>query len=362
MKRYYIDIERKKRETAGMKAPQDISEICSQCGMTKLSFPKFPSDKPKAYQKLWLLFVCTHSWMKVRKTVAEDSIVVYQHPFYGTRVAQRFIPRIQKKKRARFIAVVHDLESLRKGTGTVKFTSQSQRTSDIGDQALLKSCDIVICHNEHMKDYLVTQGLKREFLVNLEVFDYLSECKRTQKHKCQKPTISIAGYLGKGKCAYIYNIFGEEEKKNANLQVHLYGLDYEQVNVNSNMIYHGSFKPEELPEHLEGDFGLVWDGTSAETCAGNTGEYPKYNNPHKTSLYLASGMPVIVWSQAAIADFVLENGVGIAVDSLYGLDKVIANVSDADYRAMCENASWVGEKLRSGYYFKSAMERCLKIL
>lgn len=125
------------------------------------------------------------------------------------------------------------------------------------------------------------------------------------------------------------------------------------------MIWHGSFKPEDLPSELKGDFGLVWDGTSAETCAGNTGEYLKYNNPHKTSLYLASGMPVIVWRQAAIADFVLENGVGIAVDSLYGLDHVIANISDEEYRTMCENVNRIGEKLRSGYYFMNALEKCL---
>lgn len=63
------------------------------------------------------------------------------------------------------------------------------------------------------------------------------------------------------------------------------------------MIWHGSFKPEESPEHLQG----VWDGDSVDTCAGNTGAYLRYNNPHKTSLYLACGMPVIVWKEAAIA-------------------------------------------------------------
>lgn len=35
---YYIDIGRKKRNTAGAKAPRDISEICRQRGMTCLVF------------------------------------------------------------------------------------------------------------------------------------------------------------------------------------------------------------------------------------------------------------------------------------------------------------------------------------
>ena len=50
---------------------------------------------------------------------------------------------------------------------------------------------------------------------------------------------------------------------------------------------------------MEGSFGLVWDGISVETCAGVYGEYLKVNNPHKTSLYLASGIPVIIWKEAA---------------------------------------------------------------
>jgi len=41
----------------------------------------------------------------------------------------------------------------------------------------------------------------------------------------------------------------------------------------------------------------------------------------------------------SITDFVLENGVGIAVDSLYGLDQIIADIPDEEYRVMCENAS-----------------------
>ncbi|NRO11242.1 Beta-1,6-galactofuranosyltransferase WbbI [Lactobacillus helveticus] len=48
----------------------------------------------------------------------------------------------------------------------------------------------------------------------------------------------------------------------------------------------------------------------------NTGNYLRYNDPHKLSLYLASGIPVIIWKKAAEAKFVEENKVGITVDSL----------------------------------------------
>ena len=125
------------------------------------------------------------------------------------------------------------------------------------------------------------------------------------------------------------------------------------------MIYKGSFKPDEVPGVLEGSFGLVWDGNTASTCGGNTGEYLRYNNPHKTSLYLASGIPVIVWSEAAMSGFVSENHVGIAVGSLYEIEEKVNAISDADYKEMKDNAIAVSAKLRSGYYFETAIKTVL---
>ena len=99
-----------------------------------------------------------------------------------------------------------------------------------------------------------------------------------------------------------------------------------------NETYFGSFLPDELPAALEGGFGLVWDGDSAETCSGVFGEYLRYNNSHKASLYLASGFPLVVWKQSALSHFVLEKGCGIAVESLHDLKETIDNLSDADYQ------------------------------
>lgn len=55
----------------------------------------------------------------------------------------------------------------------------------------------------------------------------------------------------------------------------------------------GSYMPEELPEKLEAKYGLVWDGLEITSCEGTFGQYLKYNNPHKFSLYMAAGIAVI---------------------------------------------------------------------
>ena len=355
---YYISEKRDKRNTAGAKAPSDISEICKKLGYNEFIMPRFPSGKNKFYQKAWLLFGGTYNWLRLMNTIEPGSIVIYQHPMYGNRLMEKMIPLIQKKKNVKFIVVIHDLESLRGGISGV--IERSAKTNDIADNALLKKFDGVICHNEHMRRYLIGQGFDPDKIINLEIFDYLTDVERKQPEKGDIPSIAIAGNLAIGKCAYIYNIVSHDH--NQELKINLYGINFQGDKATYRMIYHGSFKPEELPGKLVGDFGIVWDGNSAETCAGNTGEYLKYNNPHKTSLYLASGMPVIVWNQAAIADFVIENGVGFVVDSLDQIEDRIRAISCDDYRQMRERADSIGKKLRQGYYFTTVISRAINSL
>ena len=154
----------------------------------------------------------------------------------------------------------------------------------------------------------------------------------------------------------IFYVKGLSKKKNNSLTIHLYGSNFEDKIKNPVLLYHGSFKPEELPGKMEGNFGVVWDGVWADTCEGNTGQYLKYNNPHKVSLYLASGLPVIIWDQAALADFILRNRVGITVSNLDEIWERLNALSAEEYRTMCTNAEKIGEKIRNGYYFYHALD------
>lgn len=355
---YYIDTERKKRNTAGAKAPDDIAELCRRCGYRRIAMPLFPSSKPKLMQKLWLLTVCVYRWLEVMKLLPEGCIVLYQHPQYGIRVAEKMISFIKKRKKCRFICIIHDLESLRGGiSGVIK---ENKRRNEVADNILLRHMDCLICHNERMRQYLIANGFEPSVLINLEVFDYLCNCERLHPPKQSTPSVAIAGNLAAGKSGYIYDIC--RDGRNPNLEIHLYGNNFLNKYQSGKMMYHGSFDPDDLPAQLVGDFGIVWDGFSAKTCEGNTGDYLKYNNPHKTSLYLASGMPVIVWSKAAIADFVLNNRVGIAVDSLYEVETAIRAISTEEYDAMCQRTYEIGKKLRDGFYTKQALNKAIKAI
>ena len=165
--------------------------------------------------------------------------------------------------------------------------------------------------------------------------------------------IIVAGNLAQEKAGYLY-VLPETPIYN------LYGVGFDKSRALENEAYFGSFLPDELPAALEGGFGLVWDGDSAETCSGVFGEYLRYNNSHKASLYLASGFPLVVWKQSALSSFMLENGCGIAVESLHDLKNTIENLSDADYQELVANAKRIGKKIRDGFYLTSALKQLTK--
>ncbi len=352
---YYIDQNREKRNTAGAKAPDDIAELCAKRNYRRFVIEPFPSNRSKLYQKVWLLTICNRQWRRLYHSIEDDDIVIFQHPSYGKRIAIQWIEKVRKHKKCKFIVLIHDLESLRGGIAGV--VEKNSKTNKIGDNQLLKCFDYIICHNNQMRQYMLAQGFNVSKLVTLEIFDYLSTVEPCKREKQKLPSICIAGNLAFGKSQYIYKIC--ENGRNTGLKINLYGINYKDDLATENMQYHGSFKPEVLPKYLKGDFGLVWDGNSASTCAGNTGEYLRYNNPHKTSLYLATGIPVIVWKESAVADFVIKNKVGIVVDSLQNLETEISNITPIEYDEMLKNTNRISQNLRSGYYFYQALDKCL---
>ncbi|MCT0193282.1 hypothetical protein EFM10_09625, partial [Lactobacillus helveticus] len=82
----------------------------------------------------------------------------------------------------------------------------------------------------------------------------------------------------------------------------------------------------------------------------NTGNYLRYNDPHKLSLYLASGIPVIIWKKAAEAKFVEENKVGITVDSLEELPEIFKSLDATQYELFAQNVEKIAKKLVNGQY------------
>ena len=266
------------------------------------------------------------------------------HPLYD--IGFDYIKLLEKEKRQkniRLIFLIHDLPSLRTDTA---------KTFKITDKEMSEAADIIIAHNTSMNKYLTEEyKVPEDRVVELGLFDYLCKVNANKsKPKEKSKDIIIAGNLNPSKAGYLSSLGSLR-----GLHFQLYGGDYSDTG-SDNVDYHGSFSPEELPDMLEGAFGLVWDGDSEETCSGNCGEYLRYNNPHKTSLYLAAGIPVITWNEAAIAGIIEKNHVGITVSGLDEISEKISEISEEEYSRLRSNAEKLGERIRAGLNLEEAIK------
>ena len=334
---------------AGNKARNDVEEIVKREGYQPLLLTVedwYQMGTVKAQRHKAKALAQAFSQLK-----SGDQLLIQfpmlHHSFFTTRLVRKI-----QRRGVQVYFIIHDLEALRYANLDTVPLKHKIRVH-LQESSLLKVADGVIAHNPIMKSVLVEKGLPEHKLVSLEIFDYLIPNYQEKDGLSKDQPIIVAGNLAQEKAGYLYQL-------PARPAYNLYGVGFDESRALENEAYFGSFLPDELPAALEGGFGLVWDGDSAETCSGVFGEYLRYNNSHKASLYLASGFPLVVWKQSALSHFVLEKNCGVAVESLHDLKNTIENLSDADYQELVANAKNIGKKIRDGFYLTSALKQLTK--
>ena len=280
----------------------------------------------------------------------KDDIIIIQFPLLWKSLKKQIRMRFLKKKNFKAYLLIHDIESLRNNKIRTFSDFKHSIIHFLQNKTVLERVDGIIAHNDKMKSELVKMGISSEKIVTLEIFDYLIPNFNRNKTYA-KDKIFLAGNFDIRKTKYARNLPEKPEFE-------IYGINFEHDNLPNNVHYKGAFSPEELPNHLQGGFGLVWDGDSSDTCSGMYGEYLKINNPHKASLYLASNFPIIVWRQSALADFVKKYNCGIIIDSLYEIAGLLESMNEEKYQQLIDNCKKIGEKIRQGDYLKKALEEC----
>lgn len=331
-------------KNAGNKARNDVESIVKSQGFQALilsvdnwyemSTAKAQIHKAKAF---------SHSLNRLNE--GDELLIQFpmlHHSFFTTSLVKK-----ARRRGVKIYFIIHDLDALRFKNGQ-DVPLKHRILLKIQESGLRGSADGIIAHNPIMKSVLVDKGIAADKIVSLDIFDYLIPNFQEKTGLTKNQRIIVAGNLAQEKASYLYSLPAEPA-------YNLYGVGFDENRALANETYFGPFLPDELPAALEGGFGLVWDGDSAETCSGVFGEYLRYNNSHKASLYLASGFPLVVWKQSALSHFVLENGCGIAVESLHYLKATIDNLSDTDYQDLVENTKRVGKGIRDGHYLLTAL-------
>lgn len=320
VKKIQYSVYKQETGNAGGKAKNDIFDILVDEGFCP---SYYPSNK-----RIIRILQQIYSIEKFDK----DTRLIIQYPAVHPNLMKRLNTKLEMLYDS--TAIIHDLPSIQ-GMG-----------GDIDDELRqLKKFDNLIVHNSCMRRYLEEKGYKGN-IVELDVFDYLHDATKEITQCKGRGIISIAGNLDKSR-------FIMDLAQVNNCKFLLYGINNTlDLSLVHNAQYLGLLNSEEIVYKLEGDYGLVWDGDSINACTGIYGRYLKYNNPHKLSLYIAAGKPIITWKQAAIAEFVNNENIGITVNSLDELNHIDLT---QDYWKKRENVMKIKKKLADGYYTKKAL-------
>ncbi|MFI3213067.1 MAG: hypothetical protein R3Y24_06965 [Eubacteriales bacterium] len=107
-----------------------------------------------------------------------------------------------------------------------------------------------------------------------------------------------------------------------------------------------------LPYYIKGKFGLIWEGNEITSSSS----YSKYVTPHKMSLYIVANKPVITWKYSAVAEFILNNKIGVVIESLETLESCLKSISADEFQLMVDNEKRMSKLLQEGYFTKLCLQ------
>ena len=318
---------------ASLKAPADVRAICISQGLAPLDLYNF--DRSTALSRIWGSARSAVQLAVSATRLASASDVVVQYPL--GRINEFILTRMRLGSRS--VCVVHDLEMLR-------WPGVAPR-----ERATLSRFDVVIAHSEAMAN--VVRGLQPDLsVIVLEAFDFLGT--RPALPMAARPScLYIFGNLSREKASYLYKL----DTRHSDPTIEAYGPNCEEGLLPQGVRWNGVLDPDQPNLGEVRGFGLVWDGDSSTRLAGPVGEYLKYNAPHKFSLYLALGIPVIVPVGAAIAPVVERYALGTCVASIEEGLRFVENCSESTWKQMLESVREGQRLVGSGEFLRSALLR-----
>lgn len=207
MKRFQIVEVTERLNHAGTKATSDIAVVADKLGFQPVSI-KMDTTEESIMGKVKRQIGYFRDWNKAEKDIDANSILLLQHPFHHKQLTREKMLRRIKSKDVKIISVVHDIEQLR----AFRFNEYYKHEFEV----MLELADVIIVHNNVMKEWLVKFGVERKKLISLGIFDYLQDEAATKEIQFEK-SITVAGNLDTTKCGYI-----GELGRLTGVRVHLY--------------------------------------------------------------------------------------------------------------------------------------------
>jgi hypothetical protein len=314
----------------------DAEKVLLAEGIEPIFFPCHDSFSIRAKFTRFLFL------LKKSREIKKGAVVFFLFPLYAT--MEKLFLRVLLKKKITLVCYIVDIDGIKDG-----------------DEKLLE------------KETYFFQKLKYFIVLNASMDKWLKErvpqavtaainfhsflTKPVYRKRIKSFEIVFAGNLGKSP---FLEQLGLLKRQSPLLHFNLYGPDASAPMLDQeNVTYHGVEKPYELPEKLVGSFGLVWEGSSIEKPESSIGHYIQYITHHKLSLYIISGLPVIISVTAGTAPLVEKYKIGLTIHSLYELEAKINSVTEEEYQQMQANMRPLAEKASKGEFLADAVNEIM---
>ncbi len=295
-----------------------------------------------------------HSWpakisrffflLRTIRRIQKGSVVVFLFPVYA-KMVRLLVNLLVRKKNIRIICFIMDIDGIKDG--------DTQKLEE--EISFFHQLDYFIVHNHRMRQWLA-ENVTKNNASEIVFFDFLAkpaDLTRETSHN-----IVFAGNLEKSSFLEKLQLL---KGKQPRLHFNLYGPNQTDAMIQQeNVTWHGVEPPYDMPNKVQGSFGLLWDGTSIDGPGGSFGEYMQYITHHKLSLYILSGLPVIVPATTAAEDLVNEYGIGFSVNNLYEIEEKINSITPEDYKLMQKKMQPLARKISTGGCLKDALKDILR--
>ncbi|MDR1678759.1 MAG: hypothetical protein LBR81_03175 [Prevotellaceae bacterium] len=342
---YFLDVEegniaQRDLFNAATKAKFDVRKTIENLGIKTIIVRK--NTTPYKFVNTVIDFLrVVVLFVKILFVVRQNSVLLLQRRF--SHIKLLLISKALKLKHSELCILIHDINCLRfdKNKGTKRELSEIKN---------FNLADSLIVHTPAMGKKMKEIGITPK-QYPLYLFDYYTD-NSPANQIVAKNEVVFAGNLGKSEFLKLLNNYHFEK-----IKFNLYGFEKPAFITNENLRYFGRFQANHISD-IQGGWGLVWDGSSVETCDGILGDYLRYNSSHKSSLYLVAELPLIIWSQSSLRSFVEERNIGIIVDSIEEIEEKISSMTDDEYQILKNNAKTISAELKAG----KMLERILLLL
>jgi hypothetical protein len=319
----------------------DVEKVLLRENAIPIAFPFHYDFSVKAkWLRLMHLF-------RVWRSLEPGSVVVFQHPLYAG-MNKLLVRLLRSRKKINVVCLAAEINGLKYDDDNIL-----QK-----EKKYFRHIRYFIVHNASMQNWLTMHVPGRTSAI-LNFFDFLATpvLEESLQKREMSFTIAYAGNLEEG--SFLEKL-PQITTPSGKLTINLYGKPKPAgVQFSDRLVYKGFFEPYALPSLIEGAFGLVWDGNETDTIQGSFGHYMQYISHHKVSLYILSGMPLIVYENAGTAALVKQYAIGFTIRSLAEIEGKIAGLTETAWRQMCNNTRELAKQISSGACLTNALREII---